>query len=65
MSESIVSNVVIQTPSTPPMKQYSFTIRPTAPTTPSALQAIQKRILDLTDHTSEEFESPISRKQVR
>ncbi|MCJ1422924.1 hypothetical protein MMC29_000804 [Sticta canariensis] len=63
MSESIVSNVIVQTPSTPPVKLYNFTILLTAPTTPSALQAIQKRILDLTDHTSEEFESPISRKR--
>ena len=52
-------------PTTSTSKQYSFTIRPTAPDTPSALRSIQKRLLDLADQTSDELELPISRKRVR
>ncbi len=65
MSQTSTHIVSTSDPCTPPLKQYSFTIRPIAVDTPRALDVIHQRISDLSDHSSMELESLLSRKRLR
>ena len=53
-----------RTPQAKPLKQYSFSIRPIAPNTPAALSSIRRKLADIAHDSSEELESPISKKRL-